>query len=891
MKLHRFSRASVFVLLLAAVFVAAVIAIAVTLNRESRAFTLSESETQAVRFVSGAESAINRSLLGVEVLLASLDKLLDLSGKIREWVDPVKSSEIIQNFMHQSLLVSRVALVDEQGKTLASSNVNDPTLDLNLPQSFLDDVLNQPISTLVINTPMENFISSEVVLYMGRHIRLADGSKLIAVAEVPVSRIATILTQGADIAGLQTTIELKSGQLLVAAPLVEKNPDTLSPPLDSLSSWDHPKTTAARLSGEQAIVAVRGTLYSGVFVTASIPLASALHSWQRDVLYVKAVAAALILMIVAAAGASVLYLNRMVTAQASIAVGKKALDQALESMVSGFVLIDANRRVQYWNRRFVELHPWLEDLIKPQVEFVTLVERTCLHLLPHEDEAHRQQWVIDHMDELSQLHEARQIVTIDGIALEITERPTPDGGVVILYQDVTRLRRAVADVELLAFYDPLTGLPNRRLLSDRLQQGINAGLRTGRHGALLFLDLDHFKTLNDTAGHEMGDLMLQQVAQRLKSCVREEDTVARLGGDEFVVMLLGLSMEPLEAAKQAQKVGELILLSLNKPYVLREIEHNGTCSVGATLFGKSPQEAAELLKQADIAMYQVKTAGRNDLCFFDPNMLAIITARAAMERDLRHAQVEGQLSLHYQVQVAGNGRPVGAEALIRWQHPERGMVPPGQFIGLAEETGLILPIGEWVLRSACLQLKAWEKVPVAAGLQLAVNVSARQFRAVDFVQQVNGIIQETGIKPELLKLELTESMVLNNVADTIEKMQELKALGVHFSMDDFGTGYSSLSYLTRLPLDQLKIDQSFVRNIGLRASDSAVIDSIIGLARSLGLEVIAEGVETVEQRDFLAEHGCERCQGYLFGKPLTIAEFEENLLSATRNAKFQPAVI
>jgi EAL domain-containing protein (putative c-di-GMP-specific phosphodiesterase class I) len=234
---------------------------------------------------------------------------------------------------------------------------------------------------------------------------------------------------------------------------------------------------------------------------------------------------------------------------------------------------------------------------------------------------------------------------------------------------------------------------------------------------------------------------------------------------------------------------------------------------------------------------------------------------------------------------------VGAEALIRWQHPERGMVPPGQFIGLAEETGLILPIGEWVLRSACLQLKAWEKVPVAAGLQLAVNVSARQFRAVDFVQQVNGIIQETGIKPELLKLELTESMVLNNVADTIEKMQELKALGVHFSMDDFGTGYSSLSYLTRLPLDQLKIDQSFVRNIGLRASDSAVIDSIIGLARSLGLEVIAEGVETVEQRDFLAEHGCERCQGYLFGKPLTIAEFEENLLSATRNAKFQPAVI
>ena len=889
MNWRNLSRASVMVLVVVAVFALAVLGIAVTLNRESHAAALAGSETQAVRFVSGAESAINRSLLGVDVLLASMDNLLGLSAQIRDWVDPAKASAVIQNFMHQSLLVSRVALVDEAGKTLASSGANNPTLDLELPAAFLAEVLSQPVSTLVINAPMENFQSAEVVLYMGRHIRLADGSKLIAIAEVPVSRIAAILTQGADIPGLQTTIERSNGELLVAAPLVQKNPDRLSPPLQQLSSWEHPQTTAARLSGEPAIVAVRGTLYGGVFVTASIPLASALKGWRRDALFINTVAGALVLMVFAAGAASMLYLKRMVAAQASITAGKKALDQALESMVSGFVLIDAQRRVLYWNRRFVELHPWLADLMQAQVEFVRLLECTSVHALPHAEPAQRQQWVRERMATLSQLHEAHEFETLDGVALEVTERPTPDGGVVLVYQDVTRLRRAVAEVELLAFYDPLTGLPNRRLLNDRLQQGINASLRTGRHGALLFLDLDHFKTLNDTAGHEMGDLLLQQVAQRLKSCVREEDTVARLGGDEFVVMLQSLSGEAPEAVAQAQKVCESILSSLNQPYLLGGVEHSSTCSMGATLFGKNRQEASDLLKQADIAMYQVKTAGRNDLCFFDPNMLATITARADMERDLRLAQAEGQLLLHYQVQVAALGKPVGAEVLLRWKHPQRGLVPPIQFIGLAEETGLILPIGEWVLRSACRQLKAWESLPAAADLQLAVNVSARQFRAVDFVQQVSSIIRETGIKPQLLKLELTESMVLNNVADTIERMQELKALGVLFSMDDFGTGYSSLSYLTRLPLDQLKIDQSFVHNIGLRASDSAVIDSIIGLARSLGLEVIAEGVETAEQRDFLAEHGCERCQGYLFGKPLAIAEFEAGLEFARTETMYSGA--
>jgi diguanylate cyclase (GGDEF)-like protein len=495
-------------------------------------------------------------------------------------------------------------------------------------------------------------------------------------------------------------------------------------------------------------------------------------------------------------------------------------------------------------------------------------------VLPNSTPGERDDWATSRIAMLRETHDVRQVTSPSGNRLEITERTTADGGTVIVYQDVTRLHQAMADVEKLAFYDPLTQLPNRRLLNDRLQQGIHTSLRTGRHGALLFLDLDNFKTLNDTAGHVVGDMLLEQVAQRLKTCVRDEDTVARLGGDEFVVMLQSLSTDALEAATQTQRVGQTILQTLNAPYLLNHTEYSSTCSMGATLFGVNHQDATELLKQADIAMYQVKGSGRNALCFFDPQMLQAITVRADLERDLRHALATNQLLLYYQVQVGEHGHPVGVEALIRWQHPQQGLISPAHFIPLAEETGLILPIGEWVLHTACVQLKAWEALPAASNLQLAVNVSARQFRDPEFVQRVSAIVAQTGIRPNLLKLELTESVVLDNITDNIARMRSLKALGVRFSMDDFGTGYSSLAYLTRLPLDQLKIDQSFVRNIGQQDSDAAVIDTIISLANSMQLEVIAEGVETIEQRDFLELHGCKLCQGYLFGRPMPLSEFE-----------------
>nr|WP_315428484.1 EAL domain-containing protein [uncultured Albidiferax sp.] len=440
--------------------------------------------------------------------------------------------------------------------------------------------------------------------------------------------------------------------------------------------------------------------------------------------------------------------------------------------------------------------------------------------------------------------------------------------------DITQKAAAAKEIEHLAFYDALTHLPNRRLMMDRLQQAFASSTRTDRHGALLCLDLDHFKTLNDTLGHDMGDVLLQQVAQRLTSCVREGDTVARFGGDEFLVLLEDLSPFATEAAEQTQAVGTKILDTLNQAYQLASHHVRSTTSMGAVLFSGQTQSLDELIKYADLAMYAAKNDGRNAIRFFDPKMQAAVTARAALESDLRTALAEQQFHLYYQIQIGPGDQPVGAEALIRWQHPTRGLVSPFDFIPLAEETGLILPIGLWVLQTACKQLQRWRNDPATADLQLAVNVSALQFRQPDFVEQVGEVLRHTGARQDRLKLELTESLALENVEDTIAKMKVLRGLGLRFSMDDFGTGQSSLSYLTRLPLDQLKIDQSFVRNIGIQHTDALIVQTIIGMAHSLGLDVIAEGVETEQQRAFLALNGCTLCQGYLFSRPVPLDEFE-----------------
>lgn len=451
-------------------------------------------------------------------------------------------------------------------------------------------------------------------------------------------------------------------------------------------------------------------------------------------------------------------------------------------------------------------------------------------------------------------------------------------GVLGIYADITERKLAQQQVHRLAYFDALTGLPNRTQLLERLRQTMaccsGGACDSGFCGALLFIDFDDFKAVNETAGHELGDLLLQQAAQRLRSCVRPEDVVARAGGDEFMVLLPLQNASEAAVVQRVQAVGARMLEALGQNYRLDDMVFRCTASIGATLLRGRDTSVEELLKQADVALYQAKDAGRNALRFFDADMAQAVRERVVLEKDLRAALAQGQLALHYQPQVDGAGQVTGAEALLRWQHPQRGMVSPAAFIPLAEKTGLILPLGQWVLRTACVQLAAWAGQPEVAQLTLAVNLSAQQLRQADFVEQLLQVLDETGANPQRLKLELTESMLVTNVEDAIEKMQALKARGVRFALDDFGTGYSSLAYLRRLPLDQLKIDQSFVRDVLSDPSAAALAQSIVALAQTMGLGVIAEGVETAAQREFLARAGCHAYQGYHFGRPVPLAEFE-----------------
>ncbi len=440
--------------------------------------------------------------------------------------------------------------------------------------------------------------------------------------------------------------------------------------------------------------------------------------------------------------------------------------------------------------------------------------------------------------------------------------------------DITQRKQAEEQIRRLAFFDPLTALPNRRLLRQHLEDALidqNAG---ERGGALLFIDLDHFKTLNDTRGHDIGDQLLNEVGTRLRHTVRDGDVVARIGGDEFVVLLEGLSLELTVAEQQARQVAEKLREALGEPYLLGGQEHHSTPSIGISVLGRG-DSSEDLLKRADLAMYEAKASGRNAVRLYNPAMQNAIDARAQLEIDLRKAIAGDQFLPLLQAQVDGSGNMIGAELLLHWKHPQRGMVAPMEFIPLAEDTGLIVPIGLWVIDYACDTLGRWSDNPHFANIALAVNVSAGQFRQDDFVNQVSAIVTRSGIEPTLLKLELTESLVLHDINDAIAKMRELRALGVGFAMDDFGIGQSSLASLKQLPLDQLKIDQSFVRDLETDPNDAVIVQTIIGMAASLGLGVIAEGVETQAQMDFLDAHGCNAFQGYLIGRPVPRARFEE----------------
>ncbi|BAP89065.1 diguanylate cyclase/phosphodiesterase with PAS/PAC sensor [Burkholderiales bacterium GJ-E10] len=454
------------------------------------------------------------------------------------------------------------------------------------------------------------------------------------------------------------------------------------------------------------------------------------------------------------------------------------------------------------------------------------------------------------------------------------------------FSDLSERKEAAAAISRLAYFDSLTGLPNRRMLTDRLRHALVAATRNRQYGAILFLDLDNFKTVNDTVGHDEGDRLLQEAGRRLRGAIREEDMVARFGGDEFVIVLENLGPSREQAAVTVKTVADKLLAELAAPYTLLGREFPSSASIGATLWREHfTGHMHDLLKRADMAMYEAKKSGRNTVRFFDPVMQAAIEHRSRSEARLRSALAQDQFHLHFQPQVGDDGTVRGAEALLRWNDPERGWISPDEFIPIAEETGLIIPIGRWVLQAACAQLRQWSDSH-RSDLRVAVNISAKQFDASSFVDEVREIVQASGADPRLLELELTETMLLKNVDAAIAKMAALRKLGITFALDDFGTGYSSLAYLQQLPLDVLKIDRTFVRGLGENARSEAIVRTIIQMAHNLNLRVLAEGVETEEQRRMLADRGCNLYQGYLFGKPLPAPQFERDIILRHRGPRF-----
>ncbi|MGB5438792.1 MAG: EAL domain-containing protein [Gammaproteobacteria bacterium] len=442
--------------------------------------------------------------------------------------------------------------------------------------------------------------------------------------------------------------------------------------------------------------------------------------------------------------------------------------------------------------------------------------------------------------------------------------------------DITERKRTEELIEYQANFDALTDLPNRRLFLDRLIQSLARCRRHGHKGALLFLDLDQFKHINDSLGHSVGDALLQEVSSRLKKKLREEDTAARIGGDEFVVLIPELNDNSGKAIQQAQTVAEKIQTELSAIYNIRNHELQMTVSIGITMFPVEDESADDIVRQADTAMYRAKEAGRNTTRFFLPDMQLAAEQRLRVQNDLRQALLRSEFQLHFQPQVDASGNIIGAESLIRWKHPERGNIAPVDFIPVAEETGQILAIGYWVLNSALSRLKAWtDNIADSPICNLAINVSPRQFNDTDFVSQIERALRETRADPERLTLELTEGIFIENLEDTIQKMAALKKHGVRFSIDDFGTGFSSLAYIKRMPLDEIKIDRSFIRDITTDTSDANLVEIIIKMAEQLGLDVIAEGVETRDQLDFLLAKGCRLFQGYYFSHPLSEDDFEK----------------
>lgn len=771
-------------------------------------------------------------------------------------------------------LLFAVSIADRHGDIVASTRVNGVT---NIDDQAYLKVARQS-DNLAVSRPQPG--SSE--LQFSRSLNAADGS-FVGVATVSVDAAYFVSGYESSQLGERGVIGLlgtdgifrvrRTGELVSVGDVVDYT--TAAPGADNEDSI--PRVQASSWDGVRRYTSARKLYEFPLTVIAGLSEDEQLAEYHRHArAYVlwASVGSVLLLLL-----ATLLVRMRFLLDQSHLReiVERKHAEQSLRIAAAAFdsqeamIVTDVNGSILKVNRAFTENTGYTLEEVVGQTPRIFKSGR-------HNAAFYREMWDAINSQGLWQgeIWDRRKDGTVFPKWMTISA-VKDDNGVVTNYvgshYDITERKKSEVRINELAYYDQLTGLPNRTLLMDRLRQAITDS-HEGSYGALIFIDLDNFKTINDTLGHHVGDLLLKQVAQRLTGCVRADDTVGRLGGDEFVVVLSCLSNSRITAAAQTEVVGNTVLSTLNQKYHLDDVEFHNTPSIGATLFMGVHTSIDDLMKQADLAMYRSKDAGRNAIRFFDPAMESDAMERATLENDLRRAVDEKQFLLHYQPQIEGEDRLTGAEVLVRWQHPKRGMLMPCEFIQLAEDTKLILPLGNWVMETACAQLAIWAKLPEMAHLTLAVNVSAHQFHQHDFVEQVLAVLEKTGANSQRLKLELTESLLVSNVDKIIEKMSELKGCGVGFSLDDFGTGYSSLAYLKRLPLDQLKIDRSFVRDVLSDPNDAAIANTIIALANSLGMGVIAEGVETASQRDFLVNAGCNCYQGYFFSRPLPLEGFE-----------------
>jgi diguanylate cyclase (GGDEF)-like protein/PAS domain S-box-containing protein len=769
-----------------------------------------------------------------------------------------------------------VRATDELGNISYGQGIAAPFTNV-ADRDYFFQQRDNPNLGLFVGKPIFSRVNQRWIWPFSRRLNKPDGTFAgVAYASLYVEQLEKILAQikldkGETISLRHTEFQLIAGRNQATRRYpIDVGDNYISPPFRQALQANATEGTylsdLTKIDRTPRIFSYQRSAKYGFLVNVGIPGESALDEWRKQVWITAAFIGAFVL--TAAVFAALIRRSWYLQEQDLV-----ALNQAHDLANLGNFKVDMKSRLMSVSPSVYRILGVEPRDITNVASWMRLVKDTSLdEMRAYLNEVVERRLVLDREYQIVRLNDKQErwLHSKGKFQLDVNGEPLTLVGTV---QDITERKLAEEEIRSLAYYDLLTGLPNRRLLFDRLTHALNAGDRSEQKGALLMLDLDNFKSLNDTRGHHVGDLLLKEVATRLSACVRVGDTVARLGGDEFVVMLEGLSSDFAEAVYQSEIVGKTVLKALNESYQLLGSAHHSSPSIGITLFSGRQHTADELMKRADTAMYQAKAAGRNNMQFFDPDMQRAIEAQVQVENDLRIAIAEGQFLLHYQAQVDSNDRILGAEALIRWMHPERGLVSPANFIQIAEKSGLILPIGRWVLETACSQLALWENDAHMAHLTLAVNVSARQFSLPNFIEDVIEVLDRTGARADRLKLELTEGLLLENTAEVIAKMTTLKERGVGFSLDDFGTGYSSLSYLKRLPLDQLKIDRSFVLDVLTDVNDAVIAQTVVALGHSLGLAVIAEGVETAEQRDFLSSIGCHVYQGYFFSKPLPIADF------------------